>query len=495
MRYDFFRANPISVDPDIPLYQQLYIHLQTAVLAGDLKPGTRLPSTRALATQLNVSRNTVLSAYQQLIAEGYLDGMVGNGTFVAQILPDHLLTSPQRKHLEEKSLAEPDKPRFSKQARLQFTVPRMPMAAPDPSGASPRPFRFGIPALQAFPYKLWSRLVVRQARILTPSAFTYQNLLGYRPLREAIAAHVTVSRGVHCTPEQIIIVSGVQGGLDLAARLLINDGDPIWMEDPGYLKARGAFLGSGAKIIPIPVDQEGLLVEAGIARAPGARLAYLTPSHQFPLGVTLSLTRRIALLNWARRVDAYILEDDYDSEYHYTRRPLPALQGMDHDGRVIYIGTFSKVLFPALRLGYLILPPPLVEAFRTVRNLIDTHPPMLEQAVLAEFIGDGHFTRHLRKMRSLYAERRTAILEAACEINLEIHPPEAGMHCIAWLPEGMDAVALVREAANQGIDIAPVSHFSIEPLARNGIILGYSEYSVEQIQDGIRRLAMAMDSI
>jgi GntR family transcriptional regulator/MocR family aminotransferase len=454
-----------------------------------------LPSTRALAIQLNVSRNTVLNAYQQLIAEGYLDGMVGNGTFVARILTDHLLTSSQHKYLMELSLAEPDKPRFSDHAAWQLTAPRMPLATPDGFGVSPRPFRFGVPALQAFPYKLWSRLLIRQARRLPASAFTYQPAAGNLHLREAIAAHVMVSRGVRCTPEQIIIVSGAQGGLDLAARLLINAGDPVWMEDPGYLKARGAFLGSGAKLIPVPVDHEGLVVEAGIARGPQAHLVYLTPSHQFPLGVTLSLARRIALLDWARRADAYILEDDYDSEYHYTRRPLPALQGLDNDGRVIYIGTFSKVLFPALRLGYLILPPHLIDAFRTVRNLVDTQPPMLEQAVLADFIVDGHFTRHLRKMRSLYAERRAALLEAAREINLEIHPPEAGIHCIGWLPEGMDALSLVREAAIQGVDIAPVSHFGIEPLARNGILLGYGDYSVEQIQDGIRRLAIAMDSI
>lgn len=487
--------NPIRSEVDSPLHRQLYTHLQTAILSGDLKPGTRLPSSRALAIQLNISRNTVLNAYQQLIAEGYLDGRVGHGTFVAQILPDHLLTAPQPKDLVEISSDVSDKPRFSEQARLQFTVPRMPLATPDGPNVAARPFRFGVPALQDFPYKLWSRLLIRHARHLPASAFPYQHAAGYLPLREAIAAHAMVSRGVHCTAEQILIVSGVQGGLDLAARLLINAGDPVWMEDPGYLKARGAFVGSGAKIIPVPVDKEGMVVEAGIARAPGARLVYLTPSHQFPLGVTLSLARRIALLDWARRSDAYILEDDYDSEYHYARRPLPALQGLDHDGRVIYIGTFSKVLFPALRIGYLILPLPLVEAFRTVRNLIDTHPPVLEQAVLADFIVGGHFTRHLRKMRSLYAERRTAMLEAAHEINLEIHPPEAGMHCVAWLPEGMDAFVLVREAANRGVDIVPVSHFSIEPLARDGILLGYSEYSVEQIQDGMRHLGMAMDSI
>lgn len=373
-----FNENPIRSEFDIPLYQQLYAHLQTAILIGDLKPGMRMPSTRALAIQLNVSRNTVLNAYQKLIVEGYLDGMVGNGTFVARILPDHLLTSPQRKDLVDTSLAEPDAPRFSDQVTLQLTTPRMSTAAPDPAGVSPRPFRFGVPALQDFPYKLWSRLVVRLARSLPPSAFTYQNLLGYRPLREAIAAHVTVSRRVQCTPEQIMIVPGAQGGIYLVARMLINSGDPVWMEDPGYLPARGAFLGSGATIVPVPVDREGLVVEVGMSRAPKARLAYVTPSHQFPLGVTMSLRRRLALLDWARNADAYILEDDFDSEYRFTKHPLPAPQGLASPdaGRVIYTGTFSKVLFPALGIGYLILPPRLVGAFEAVRSFINVHLPM-----------------------------------------------------------------------------------------------------------------------
>jgi GntR family transcriptional regulator/MocR family aminotransferase len=304
-----------------------------------------------------------------------------------------------------------------------------------------------------------------------------------------------ISRGIHCSPEQIIIVPGTQGGLDLAARLLLNPGDPVWMEDPGYPKARGAFLGSGAQLIPVPVDHEGLVVEAGIARAPQARLVYLTPSHQFPLGVTLSLARRIALLDWAGRAKAYLLEDDYDSEYHYTRRPLPALQGLDDTGRVIYIGTFSKVLFPALRLGYLILPPHLVDAFQSVRNLIDTHPPILEQAVLTDFIVEGHLARHLRRMRRLYAERRAALLEAARELPLEIISPEAGMHCVGWLPAGMDDLSLVQEAASHEVDLVTVANFSMEPLERKGIMLGFSEYTVEQIQDGVQRLAAAMRSV
>jgi GntR family transcriptional regulator/MocR family aminotransferase len=492
-----FKDNPISSALDIPLYQQLYTHLRTAILAGDLQPGMRLPSTRTLADELSISRNTVLNAYQQLLAEGYVNSTVGNGTFVAQVLPEHLLTSPEPRDFVDTRPAEPRKPRFSDQAALQLAAPRMSAVTIDPGGASPRPFRFGVPALQAFPYKLWTRLVVRRARSMAAGDFTYQNLLGYAPLREAIAAHVTVSRRVQCSPEQIIILPGAQGGLDLVARLLINSGDPVWMEDPGYLPARGAFIGFGAEIIPVPVDTEGLVVKEGVARAPQARLVYVTPSHQFPLGVTMSLKRRLALLDWAKRADAYILEDDYDSEYRFVRRPLPALQGLaERDtGRVIYVGTFSKVLFPALGIGYLILPPTLVSAFEAVRSFVNVHPPILGQMVLADFIVEGHFIRHLRRMRSLYAERRAALLEAARAIPLDIHPPEAGLHCVGWLPEGIDERALVYAASAQGIDLVPVSNFSIEPLRRKGIILGYAEYTAEQIKDGMKRLAAALHSL
>lgn len=480
---------------DSPLYQQVYANLRAAILSGELKGGTKLPSTRALAEELNVSRNTILNAYRQLMAEGYIESAQGSGTYVARILPEHLLTAEVPEASTNADAPEPLTPRFSELTRLQLAAPQMSRMSASPVEVSPRPFRFGIPALKDFPYKLWTRLIIRQARRLPASALTYQPAAGYLPLRQAIAAHAIASRGVHCTPEQIIIVSGAQGGLDLAARLLVNAGDPVWMEDPGYLKARNAFLGSGAKIIPVPVDHEGLVVEEGIDRAQQARLAYLTPSHQFPLGVTLSLRRRMALLDWARRANAYLIEDDYDSEYHYTQRPLPALQGLDNAGRVIYIGTFSKILFPALRLGYLILPPNLVDAFQTVRSLVDTHPPVLEQAVLADFLSGGHFGRHLRKMRRLYAERRTALLEAVGELPLEIISPDAGMHCVGWLPAGMDDQALVRAAAEHEVDLVPVGNFSIEPMERKGILLGFSEYSGEQIREGVRRLGETMRSV
>ena len=489
-----FKPESFRPSPDIPLYQQLYTHLRTAILSGELKGGLKLPSTRALADELNLSRNTVLNAYQQLLAEGYLEGHAGSGTFVADVLPEHLLTTPDRKFSSTPDLIESHPPRFPAHARSQPAS--LAQASSVPSNSKlPRPFRSEVPALDVFPYELWSRLVARQARRLPRTAFSYQEPAGYRPLREAIAAQVTVSRQVHCTPEQIIMVSGAQGALDLAARALLNTGDPVWVEDPGYPGARGALLGAGAQIIPVPVDQEGLMIEAALACAPQARLAYLTPSHQFPLGVTMSLTRRLALLDWARRTGAYLLEDDYDSEYRFAGRPLAALQGLDDAGRVIYIGTFSKVLFPALRLGYLILPMPLVEEFLRLRRYMDTHLPILEQAVLTDFMAEGHFIRHLRRMRTLYAERRAALLEAARNLPLDIYAPEAGIHCVGWLPEGMDDQALVRQGAAHGLDLTPISIFCMEPLARKGLLLGYGGYSVAEIRAGVRRLAAALRSV
>ncbi len=487
-----FRGNPFRPSPNVPLYQALYTHLRSAILSGELKGGIKLPSTRALADELNVSRNTVLNAYRQLLAEGYLESREGSGTFVAHLLPELLLTAPR--HTAPKTAqfprAESPRPLFSERAKAQMAI-----SQPPPTGRLPRPFLPEAPALDAFPYQLWSRLVVRQARRMPVNNFMYQDSAGYRPLREAIAAHVAISRQVHCTPEQVMIVPGSQGALDLAARMLINAGDPVWMEDPGYPGARGAFLGAGAHLVPIPIDDEGLVVDLGITRARQARLVYLTPSHQFPLGVTLCLSRRLALLDWAKGVNAYILEDDYDSEFRFATRPLATLQGLDEADRVIYIGTFSKVLFPSLRIGYMILPPPLVEPFLRVRRLVDIHSPMLEQAVLADFMIEGHFRRHLRRMRTLYAERRSALLEAARELPLEIHSPEAGIHCVGWLLDRMDDLAVASKAADYDLNLTPVSSFSIEPLARKGLLLGYGGYRVQEIKDGVRRLGALLRSV
>lgn len=482
---NLFKDHPFQRAPNVTLYQSLYTHLREAILSCELKSGMKLPSTRALANELSISRNTVFNAYRQLLTEGYLEGREGSGTFVADVLPESMLTAPRLSTPKPASRDRAISPGvvFSDRAQAQIAV-----AQPPSNGTLPRPFLAEAPALDVFPYKLWSRLVVRQARQIPVNHFAYQDSFGYRPLREAIAAHVTVSRQVHCTPEQVMIVSGSQGALDLSARMLVNSGDSVWMEDPGYPGARGALIGSGARIVPVPIDNDGLMVNEGIRRASNARMVYITPSHQFPLGVTMSLARRLALLDWAQRSNAYILEDDYDSEFRYACRPLATLQGLDTAERVIYIGTFSKVLFPSIRIGYMILPPALVDSFLKVRRMIDIHSPMLEQAVLADFIGEGHYLRHLRRMRTLYAERRDALLNATKNLPLQMDAPEAGIHCVGWLPDGIDDVAVVNKAADYDLELTSISTFGIEPLARKGLLLGYGGYSPQQIKKAARRL-------
>ncbi len=489
-----FLKTPIHPELGKPLYQQLYSRLQAAILFGELKHGMKVPSTRALADELGVSRNTVLNAYRQLMVEGYLESAGGDGTYVARVLPDQLLSAPADQAIKQSQPKAAPPTEISKNARLQLTSQLRYEPAQLSKKGEPRPFRSEVPAMDAFPYKIWSRLVIRRARNMPSRDFVYQESAGYRPLREAISAHITLSRQVHCTPEQIIITSGAQGALDLAVRTLVNAGDPVWMEDPGYPGARGAFLGAGARIVPVPVDNEGLAVEQGIERAAQARLVYLTPSHQFPLGVTLSLSRRLALLEWARQAGAYILEDDYDSEYRFAGRPLASLQGLDDAGRVIYIGTFSKVLFPALRIGYLVLPPALVDPFLAVRRLAGIHSPVLEQAALADFMTEGHFSRHLRRMRSLYAERRASLLDALKELPLEIQSQEAGIHCVGWLPDWIDDRELVRRGAAQALELTPVSEFCLEPLGRKGLLLGYAGFSAKELWEASRRLKAVFDS-
>lgn len=480
-----FKDAPFLAAPTSPIYQQLYEHLRAAILAGQLQKGTKVPSTRALADELGVSRNTVLNAYDQLLAEGYLESSEGRGTFVTRMLPEGYLAASQRSHA--KRPAPSQRHRLSQRAETTLRAPTMPSMPR--TGRLQQAFRTGTPALEAFPFELWGRLVTRHAHRLTPAHMIYQEPAGFRPLREAIADHVIVARQVHCTPEQVLIVNGSQGGLDLAARVLLNPGETVWMEDPGYLGAQGALLAAGAQLVPVPVDQEGLVVETGIARAPQARLVYLTPSHQFPLGVAMSLARRLAVLDWAKTSGAYILEDDYDSEYRFTGRPLASLQGLDDSERIIYIGTFSKVMFPAMRLGYVIVPPSLVDAFTAMRRYSDYHSSLLEQAALADFMSEGHFTRHIRRMRTLYAERRGLLLEQARNLPLEIFAPEVGMHLMGWLPEGWNDQQISREAAAQQVEVMPISLFSAEPRPRGGLVLGYAAVDEQEIVDGIRRLA------
>lgn len=470
----------------VPLHRQLYDGLRGAVLSGRLAPGSRLPSTRALASELGVSRNTAMSAYLQLLAEGYLEGRVGSGTFVAGSLPDEMLGFRAAGAKADRTADSGGG--LSRRGSLLAGTRTSTVGGV----GRPRAFRPGVPALDEFPSEVWRRLSGRVWRRPEPDLLGYGYPAGYGPLREEISAYLRASRAVLCEADQVIVVSGSQQALDLCARVLLDPGDAAWVEDPGYGGARAALLGSGARLVPVPVDAEGLDVAAGKEREPGAQLACVTPSHQFPTGATMSLGRRLELLAWAEEADSWVVEDDYDSEYRYTGRPLEALQGLDEGGRVVYVGTFSKVLFPALRLGYLVVPLGLVDAFVAARELVDRQPPGVEQAVLARFMGEGHFARHVRRMRVLYATRRTALLDAAgrhLDGLLEIRPAEAGMHLVGELPEGVDDREASRLAAQAGIEAPAISVYGG---GNGGLMLGYAAVGVEEIEAAVRRLAEAL---
>jgi GntR family transcriptional regulator/MocR family aminotransferase len=479
---------PLNSSSSIPLFRQLYEGLRGTILAGSLKPGERLPASRTLAGELGVSRNTVTSAYDQLLAEGYLEGKIGSGTYVTRTLPEDAL-QVRRGEVRGGENVRPGRP--SRRGELFATTPAWIVRG----SADPRPFRPGVPAMDTLPLDIWATLAARRWRRSTGDLLGYGDPAGYRPLREAIAAYLRTARGVVCETEQVVIVAGTQQAIDLAARLLLDPGDPAWIEDPGFVGARGALLGAGATLIPVPVDADGMVVSAGVARCPEARLAYVTPSHQYPLGVAMNLARRLELLDWARRAGAWILEDDYDSEFRFTGRQLSSLQGLDRQGRVVYMGTFSKVLFPALRLAYLVAPPGLIDAFVSALALAGGSPPSHPQAILADFFAEGHFLRHIRRMRALYAERQDAIVVAAeRELGglLEIVPSETGLQVMGWLREGIDDQDASRWAEAAGVVAPPLSSYRLEPSSRQGLLLGYAAHSERQIRESVKQLATAL---
>lgn len=479
-----------------PLYRQLYDSLRQAIVSGRLRPGARLPAARTLGADLALSRNTVEQAYDQLHAEGYLDRHPRRGTFVSRTTPDQLLHAPRAvrwplpivRHAFE--IASPRRTLSARgQAIADITLP-----VGVNTFAPPRPFRPGVPALDAFPVHLWARLSARHWRRATRRHLAYGHSAGYQPLREAIAHHVAAARGVRCTADQVIIVGGSQQALALATRLLLDPGDAVWMEEPGYVGARAAFIASEARMVAVPVDDEGLDVDAGERLAKAARMAFVTPSHQHPLGVVMSVPRRLALLRWARRADAWILEDDYDSEIRYEGRPLPAMQGLDDDGRVIYLGTFSKTIFPALRLGYVIVPPSLVDAFVTARLIVDRHSSVVEQAILADFIADGHYARHVRRMRALYAERQDVLIDALAPFDelFDVQPSRAGLNVLAWLPAGVDDRRAAAAAATAGIEAPPLSPFAQQAMGRGALILNFSGYDADTLRSSATHLGTVL---
>jgi GntR family transcriptional regulator / MocR family aminotransferase len=471
---------------EISAYRWLYTSLRTEILEGRLRSGARLPATRDLARQYQLSRGTIVSAFELLKSEGYLRGTVGSGTYVSRILPDTLL-QVTRAPRPKRSKRQKKKSSVSDYARRVQLFPGFEMR---PS----RAFRANVPALDLFPTTLWAHITARRLRRASRQLLLGCDPMGYRPLRDAVANYLGISRGVKCGPEQIAIVSGVQEALDLTARLVLNPGDRVSTEDPGYIGARMVFEAAGARVIGVRLDEEGIRVRS--QRLHGSRLVYVTPGHQFPLGITMSLPRRLELLEWAWKSGALIFEDDYDSEYRYSRPPVPALQGLGCDDLVIFAGSFSKVLFPSLRLGYLVIPPDLVPRFAATISLTTRHVALLEQAVLCDFISEGHFGRHLRRMREVYAERLSVLLEGGrekLEGLLEISEIEAGLQTVGWLCEEIDGESAARAAAARGVEVFPLSRYSRGKLAREGLQLGFAAMDEREIRRGVEDLAIALE--
>jgi GntR family transcriptional regulator / MocR family aminotransferase len=477
-----------------PAYRQLYEQVRSAILAGRLRPGRRLPSSRSLARELALSRNTVLTAFEMLLHEGYTESGVGSGTRVSAVLPEALL-----------SARDTPKPSRAKRAtKLPVRVSKLATnldAMRQRSRTDQRAFRPGLPELEQFPWNVWGRLAGRLWRHPPRGSVGGGELGGHGPLRDAIATYVAAVRGVNCSGEQVMITSGAQQALDLVARLLLEPGDKVWMEDPGYAGLRGAFTAAGASIVPLPIDAEGLDIARGREIAPDAVMAAVTPSHQYPTGVTMSLARRLELLEWSkgalRASASWVLEDDYDSEYRYAGKPLSALQGLDDSGRVIYVGTFSKVLFPGLRLGYVILPEALVGPFLAMRSVLDDAPALGLQPVLSAFIEDGHFAAHVRRTRALYAERQRVFLDSlnrhAAGI-LRAEADEAGMHLVVQLDRNLkltDGQAAARADA-AGLSAPALSGYFFDQAARQGLVLGYTGFDEREIDSGLKKLASVL---
>lgn len=466
------------------LQHWLYQELRAALLSGRLPAGARLPPSRELARQQGVSRSTVLAVYEQLSAEGYLHGAVGRGTTVATRLP-----APQPTPRAPASTAL----RLSRAGQRLADSP-----FPREAGAPLRAFRANHPDLNAFPLAVWNGIVARREQALRPSSLGYADPMGEPALRQAIAEHLRYAQKIVCQPEQILIVASAQQGLDICARLLLDPGDAVWMEDPGHPGARDVFAATGAQVMAAPVDAHGLDVAAAQALAPHARLAYVTAAHQAPLGMALSLERRLALLAWAERANAVVIEDDYDGEYRYSGPPLAALKSLDQQGRVIYLGSFSKLLFPALRLAYLVLPDALVDAFAAALALTCRHVATPSQRVLAAFIAEGHFARHLRRMRLLYAERADC-LQQACRRELagvlDLPPINTGLDAAAWLPAHRDDRAVSRQLAAAGIEARPLSFYRIARQPPPGLLLGFAALNPAQIETGVAEMVQVLGTL
>ena len=467
--------------PD-PLHQQIYASYRTRILCGNLRPGELIPSSRELARDLEVSRMPVLNAYSQLLAEGYFESRVGSGTFVASSLPRRPNSHPAEVAVGTRSEVRVISAHASCLPKYERPV----------WAESLGPFQVGQPALEEFPLRIWSKLVSRYARNMKVSGLQYGNPLGSYELRQAIATYLRTSRSVRCEPQQIMIVSGSQQALDISVRVLLDADAQVWVEEPGYWLVHHVLKAAGCRIVPVPVDKEGLMVAIGTKLCRNARAAFVAPSHQYPLGVTMNVSRRLQLLEWAEKARAWIIEDDYDSEFRYDALPIASLQGLDRSARVIYVGTFSKVLFPSLRLGYIVVPRDLLERFAAVRQSMDLCPADATQAIVAEFIREGHFARHIRKMRTIYATRRRVLVD---EIQRQLGDlcrivgAEAGMHVTLLMrSDGKRDQEIAVKATERKLWLSPLSLSYIGTPSQQGLVLGFGNTREEQIPGAVRVL-------
>lgn len=464
-----------AIDPGAgPIGRQLTHRLREAIATGALKPGERLPSTRMLASSLGIARGTVVEAFDQLRAEGYLDTKVGAGTRVVAALAGTLPPRPAERSARPPAAAAPLPPAAARLAAIGRALAPQPFA----------PFAIAMPGPGITPDDNWRRLGnrVRASARAAPSG--YADPLGLAELREAVAGHVRRARAVDCTAENVIVTSGTQQGLYMAGRVLLSPGDAVWAENPAYAGLTAVLDDLGLRTHRVPVDEQGFSVGEGMAICPAARAAFVTPSHQYPLGMPLSMARRQALVAWAERNGTWIVEDDYDSELRYAGHPFPAMQGLSPE-RVVYLGTFSKVLFPSLRLGYVVAPTLLVEAFAGARALLDRHSPTADQHVLAAYMREGLFEAHVRRIRGLYAERRAALiaaLEPALPQGCAIQPSDQGMHILLWLPESADDVRIAARAEAAGLVMRPISPMYAGATGRPGLMLGFGGFTPDRLR-------------
>lgn len=461
-----------------PLSRQIYMQVRSAVLSGALRAGTRVPSSRAMAAQLGVARASVVSAYEQLLAEGYVESRRGSGTFISGEVAGLATRRRRAPRAIRRAVPAPAKA-FSDFERSAMQ-------------ADARPFNTGRTLIDARTAETWRSLTHRAVRRVGPNDLGYADPAGLIELRANICDYLRAARAVRCEPEQIVITAGTQQAIDIAIRVLLAPGDEVWVEDPGYPLTHAQLLLAKARPHPIPVDLQGLIVDAGRRAAPRARAVFVTPSHQFPTGVAMSMARRLELLAWARQSGAFIVEDDYTSEFRYSGPPPASLQGLDDSEQVIYIGTFNKALFPGLRIGYAVVPRALLQAFVGARYLIDRQPATLQQAVVSEFMAQGHFAAHIRRMRQLYREQRDALAETLTRRaagKLAVALPDQGMHLVAYLRDGSSDVAIEAAALRAGIVVRAISRFYRAARPRPGLMLGFSGFPRQLIVPAAARLA------